>query len=76
MDLLVMEKNPNDFGFRIDSKTFKRLQSLVSRGTEFRLKKSWLPLQKILSTEIRGDIDGSKEFLEWFREMKLGENKV
>jgi hypothetical protein len=65
--------DPNEVGFKVDNKTWKRFKSLFEKKkiNNRVLKHVWMPFQKIIPEKIEMDLYGSKKFLKWLKTVDL-----
>jgi hypothetical protein len=65
--------DPNKCGFNIDESTFKTARLIIGKKllTKKIIKHWWKPLQINIPEKIEGDYNGSKEFFEWLKTVKL-----
>jgi len=72
--LLANRIDPNICGFKVDSEIYSKIRHFIRRaleGKEKKLSSSYIYSQKMIPDNIDDDFQGSKKFLEWFKELDL-----
>jgi hypothetical protein len=71
--LILMDIDPNKYGFKVDDSTFKLLRTRIEEKqfSERQLKIWWKTLQQIIPEELERDFYGSKKFFEWFKNLVI-----
>ena len=72
--LVLAGIDPNYCGFEVDHSTFKLMKSIFEKrkaGSVRLLETRWKVLQSMIPERIEGDLYGSKEFFEWFKNFNL-----
>lgn len=59
--------DPNNCGFKVDESTWIGMRSMWEKRKTIRGSVQWRLLHGLLSENIKYDIEGSREFFEWFR---------
>ena len=70
MTLALAEIDPNICGFEVDQSTFKRMKLFFEKQAKI-LYYSYRINQSMIPEKIEHDLNGSKEFYEWYRDFDL-----
>jgi hypothetical protein len=63
--------DPNICGFKVDESTFKQIKEYWINRKSTKMGSTWVEIQKLIPEKIEKDIHGSKEFLEWYRDLEM-----
>jgi hypothetical protein len=67
MRLILAGYDPNMCGFNVDESTFELIKTKLKKTWKSTFAPFWKNIQDSLPTHIDFDVQGSKEFFEWFR---------
>lgn len=72
VELLVHNKDPRRYGFEVDKGTFDYIRNRFENEKlyPYYVQCYWKPLQKMVLRRIK-DFNGSRKFLEWFKEYPI-----